>query len=95
MPRKARIPECSELKRKKLEGLAHSRTAQARLVERARMVLDCLRGEPIRKSGYVRIFQWWAIGELNPGPPPCQDGPNATIARFSRVLAPFSDAKSG
>ena len=28
----------------------------------------------------------------NPGPSPCQDGPNAKTARFSRVLAPFSDA---
>lgn len=45
MSRVAAVLTCSEQDRKELERLSGSRTAQARLVERARMVLGCLAGE--------------------------------------------------
>jgi transposase len=47
MPRKAAIPNCSELDRKILEQLAHSRTEEARIVERAKIILKCLQGEKV------------------------------------------------
>jgi len=47
MPRKAPLPECSELDRKILEQWAHSRTEESRLVERAKIILKCLRGERV------------------------------------------------
>ena len=47
MPRKAPIPECSELDRKILEQWARSRTEESRLVERAKIILKCLRGERV------------------------------------------------
>jgi len=48
MPRKARVVECGEQERAKLTALANSRTEEARLVERAKMVLDCLSGMEIQ-----------------------------------------------
>lgn len=45
MARVAAVVTCSDQDRKELERLSTSRTAQARLVERARIVLGCLAGE--------------------------------------------------
>jgi transposase len=47
MARKPPVPVCSEEERKMLEVWAHSRTMEARLVERARMILGCLEGKRI------------------------------------------------
>ena len=49
MPRRAPIPECSEKDRKSLEELARSRTEEARIVERAKIILKCLAGERVHK----------------------------------------------
>lgn len=49
MPRKAPIPPCSEKIRKLLEEWASSRVAEARLVERAKIILKCLKGERVSK----------------------------------------------
>ncbi len=48
MSRKARIITCSEEDRIQLDALVHSRTSEARLVERAKMVMACLEGEPVQ-----------------------------------------------
>ena len=45
MARVAAVVTCSDQDRKELERLSSSRTTQARLVERARIVLGCLAGE--------------------------------------------------
>jgi FixJ family two-component response regulator len=45
MSRVARAVTCSAEVRKQLERLSASRTAEARVVERARIVLGCLAGE--------------------------------------------------
>ena len=47
MPKPAPVPECSREDRQVLEDWAHSRTIEARLVERARIVLGCLEGKPV------------------------------------------------
>lgn len=47
MFKRAIIPECSGEQRSTLEALASSRTAEARLVERAKIILMCLAGETI------------------------------------------------
>lgn len=47
MPKTAPIPHCSEADRRVLEDWARSRTMEARLVERARIVLECLEGKPV------------------------------------------------
>lgn len=47
MPKTAPIPRCSEADRKILAGWARSRTLEARLVERARIVLQCLEGKRV------------------------------------------------
>ena len=47
MPKTAPVPECSQEDRQVLEDWAHSRTLEARLVERARIVLGCLEGKPV------------------------------------------------
>ena len=44
MPRVAPIPSCTPVQRKELQRLANSRTEEARLVERAKIVLACLDG---------------------------------------------------
>jgi transposase len=49
MPRKAPIPKCSEQDKKMLQQLAGSRTEEARLVERAKIILKCLQGERVHK----------------------------------------------
>lgn len=64
MPRRAPIPECTESDRKALEQMARSRTEEARLVERARIILKCLDGEgthKIAKDLHVRpntVIEW-------------------------------------
>lgn len=47
MPKKPPIPRCSEEDRKTLEKWAQSRTMEARLVERAQIILKCLKGEGV------------------------------------------------
>lgn len=47
MARKPPVPICAEEDRKTLEVWAHSRTLEARLVERAKMILGCAEGRPI------------------------------------------------
>ena len=47
MPRAVSIPKCSEKDRRTLEIWARSRTMEARLVERARIILQCLAGKPV------------------------------------------------
>lgn len=47
MPRTAPVPECSADDRRVLEEWAQSRSMEARLVERARIVLGCLAGQPV------------------------------------------------
>jgi len=64
MPRKAPIPKCSEQDKKMLQQLAGSRTEEARLVERAKIILKCLQGErvhEIAKELQVRpntVIEW-------------------------------------
>ena len=47
MPKTAPIPRCSDDDRKILEGWAGSRRVEARLVERARIILQCLEGKAV------------------------------------------------
>jgi transposase len=49
MPRRAPSITCSDEERKKVEVLANSRHDEARLVERAQIVVACLRGEPLKE----------------------------------------------
>jgi transposase len=56
MSRKAEIVTCSAEERKALEKLACSRSEEARLVERARVVIACLDGEPVKRiAGRMQI----------------------------------------
>jgi transposase len=50
MPRRAPIISCDDEQRKKVVMLANSRHDEARLVERARIVMACLRGEPVKET---------------------------------------------
>lgn len=47
MPKTVPIPRCSDEDRRTLESWARSRTLEARLVERARIILRCLEGEAV------------------------------------------------
>ena len=64
MPRKAPILKCSDNDRKALEQLARSRTEEARMVERAKIILKCLEGERVHKIAkdlHVRpntVIEW-------------------------------------
>ncbi len=49
MARKAPIPRCTEKDRRTLEEWASSRTLEARLVERAKIIKGCLAGLPVRQ----------------------------------------------
>jgi transposase len=49
MSRNAETITCGAEERKALETLAHSRSEEARLVERARVVIACLDGEPVNQ----------------------------------------------
>jgi len=48
MPRRAKILTCSPKEREAVERLAVSRTDEARIVERAKMIVGCLNGEPVK-----------------------------------------------
>jgi len=50
MPRHASILSCSEEEWKKVQALANSRHEEARLVERARIVMACLQEEPVKDT---------------------------------------------
>jgi transposase len=52
MARKPPVPECSEKDRRTLEMWAHSRTEEARLVERARIILGCLEGRSVTRIAH-------------------------------------------
>lgn len=64
MPRRTPIPECTDSDRKALEQMARSRTEEARLVERAKIILKCLDGERVHKIAkdlHVRpntVIEW-------------------------------------
>lgn len=64
MPKKAIIPKCTEEDRAVLQQWANSRTLEARLVERAGIILRCLHGEPansIARSMGIRpntVIDW-------------------------------------
>ena len=64
MARKAQIPACSTEDRRALEGLANSRSSEWRLVERAKIVLKLLDGEPVNKvadnfeTGQNTVIKW-------------------------------------
>ena len=47
MARKAPIPRCSEKDRRTIDDWANSRTLEARLVERAKIIKGCLAGVPV------------------------------------------------
>jgi transposase len=47
LPRTAPVPACSQEDRRILEDWSRSRIMEARLVERARIVLGCLEGKPV------------------------------------------------
>lgn len=49
MPRRAKTLACSAAERKAVEQLAVSRTDEARIVERAKMIVGCLNGEPVKQ----------------------------------------------
>jgi len=49
MARKPPVPVCSGEDRRMLEMWAHSRTEEARLVERARMIIGCLEGRSVNR----------------------------------------------
>lgn len=48
MPRRAKTLTCSPKEREAVERLAVSRTDEARIVERARIIVGCLNGEPVQ-----------------------------------------------
>jgi transposase len=52
MARKPPVPACSEKDKRTLELWAHSRTEEARLVERAKIIMGCLEGRSV--SGIAR-----------------------------------------
>jgi hypothetical protein len=49
MPKGYQIPQCSEKDRLLIEEWAESRTMESRLVERAKIIQQCLGGEPVKK----------------------------------------------
>jgi transposase len=64
MSRRAKIPSCTAEERQKVEELAKSRTAEARLVGRAKMVVRCLGGEEVSEiardlnTGVNTVIAW-------------------------------------
>ena len=50
MPRRAQSISCDEEQRVELERLANSRHDEARLVQRAQIVMACLRGDPVKDT---------------------------------------------
>lgn len=49
MPKSYRVPDCSEKDRQLVDEWAKSRTMESRLVERAKIIQRCLRGDPVNK----------------------------------------------
>ena len=49
MPKPPPTLRCSAQDRQMLEEWSHSRTQEARLVERARIIIQCLQGEPVSR----------------------------------------------
>ena len=49
MPKKPFVPVCSEADHRQLEALARSRTTEVRLAQRAKIVLECLKGGPVNR----------------------------------------------
>lgn len=49
MPKSYPIPHCSEKDRQLIDEWANSRTMEMRLVERAKIIQQCLRGEPVKQ----------------------------------------------
>jgi len=49
MPKRYQVPKCSEEDRLLIDEWSKSRTMKARLIERAKIIQRCLRGEPIKK----------------------------------------------
>jgi len=49
MPKSYPIPHCSEKDRQLIDEWAKSRTMESRLVERAKIIQRCLRGDPVKK----------------------------------------------
>lgn len=64
MPRRAPRLECSEEVRQQLSQMSRSRTEEARMVERARLILACLEGKEIRQvaqqagSSVATVGKW-------------------------------------
>src|SRR5438046_4681672 len=85
MPRHAPELECSPADRASLVGLTKNRTAEARIVERARIILACLEGKEIQQvarelrvsipsvSKWRQRFSLWGLrglrDRLRPGKP--------------------------
>ena len=49
MPKIPTIPKCSKEQKKALEKMASSRTMEARIVQRAKIILKCLEGKPVNQ----------------------------------------------
>jgi len=49
MPKIPSIPKCSKEQKKALEKMASSRTMEARIVQRAKIILKCLEGKPVNQ----------------------------------------------
>ena len=98
MPRHAPVLECSAEDEAGLTALSASRTEEARLVERARIVLSCLEGKQIQQvaqdlgvsvptvSKWRKRFAFWGLRGLLDQPRPGK--PLTYDAAFrNRVLA--------
>jgi transposase len=98
----APIPHCSEADRQVLEDWARSRTMEARLVERARIVLGCLEGQPVsgialrlkvRPNTVIdwrRRFETNGIGGLRDRPRPGKP-PRYTVEFRNQVLTALEE----
>jgi transposase len=98
MPRHAPALECSAEDKATLLAITKSGTAEARAVERARIILACLEGKQIQQvarelgvsiptvTKWRKRFAWWGLrglrDQLRPGKPPTYDA-----AFRNRVLA--------
>jgi transposase len=47
MPKRSKVLDCNEEQKKALEKMASSQTMEARLVQRAKIILKCLEGKPV------------------------------------------------
>ncbi|MBI2264462.1 MAG: hypothetical protein HYU64_04745 [Armatimonadetes bacterium] len=69
MPKKVAIPKCSEEDRKALDVWAHSRTLEARLVERAKIITRCLQGESVKQIFRGKEIAKFAVEKCERDPP--------------------------